>query len=80
MNQRANVIFTDPEASKYAWGMGFHWYETWAGGAPMYDNVAKVHEAFPDKISFYRRLYRKIRRPKIPVLAQRRTIWSINDS
>lgn len=49
MNQRANVIFTDPEASKYAWGMGFHWYETWAGGAPMYDNVAKVHEAFPDK-------------------------------
>ena len=49
MNQRANVIFTDPEASKYAWGMGFHWDETWAGGAPMYDNVAKVHEAFPDK-------------------------------
>lgn len=49
MNQRGNVIFTDPEASKYAWGMGFHWYETWAGGAPMYDNVAKVHEAFPDK-------------------------------
>ena len=49
MNQRANVIFTDPEASKYAWGMGFHWYETWAGGSPMYDNVAKVHEAFPDK-------------------------------
>lgn len=49
MNQRANVIFTDPEAAKYAWGMGFHWYETWAGGAPMYDNVAKVHEAFPDK-------------------------------
>ncbi|OAZ03278.1 glycoside hydrolase family 30 protein [Flavobacterium succinicans] len=49
MNQRANVIFTDPEASKYAWGMGFHWYETWAGGAPMYENVAKVHEAFPDK-------------------------------
>ena len=49
MNQRANVIFTDPEASKYVWGMGFHWYETWAGGAPMYDNVAKVHEAFPDK-------------------------------
>ncbi|AWH84680.1 glycosyl hydrolase [Flavobacterium album] len=49
MNQRANVIFGDPEASKYAWGMGFHWYETWAGGKPMFDNVRKVAEAYPDK-------------------------------
>jgi glucosylceramidase len=49
MLQRANVIFSDPEASKYAWGMGFHWYETWAGGSPMFDNVARVHEAYPDK-------------------------------
>lgn len=49
MVQRANVIFSDPEASKYAWGMGFHWYETWAGGDPMFDNVARVHEAYPDK-------------------------------
>lgn len=49
MNQRANVIFSDPEAAKYAWGMGFHWYETWAGGAPMFDNVHKVHEAYPTK-------------------------------
>jgi glucosylceramidase len=49
MLQRANVIFSDPEASKYAWGMGFHWYETWAGGEPMFDNVAKVHEAYPNK-------------------------------
>jgi glucosylceramidase len=49
MNQRANVIYADPEASKYAWGMAFHWYETWAGGAPMFDNVRKVYEAYPDK-------------------------------
>ncbi|WP_298151680.1 glycoside hydrolase family 30 protein [Flavobacterium sp.] len=49
MNQRANVIFSDPAAAKYAWGMGFHWYETWAGGTPMYDNVQKVHEAYPTK-------------------------------
>lgn len=49
MNQRANVIFGDAEASKYAWGIGFHWYETWAGGAPMFDNVRKVAEAYPDK-------------------------------
>lgn len=49
MNQRANVIFDDPEASKYAWGMGFHWYETWAGEQPMFDNVRKVQEAYPSK-------------------------------
>lgn len=49
MFERANVIYSDPEASKYAWGMGFHWYETWAGGEPMFDNVGKVYEAYPDK-------------------------------
>ena len=49
MTQRAHVIFDDPEASRYAWGMGFHWYETWAGGAPMFGNVGGVHQAYPDK-------------------------------
>lgn len=49
MLQRANIIFNDTEASKYAWGIGFHWYETWAGGNQMFENVGKVHEAFPDK-------------------------------
>jgi len=49
MNQRANVIYSDPEASKYVWGTGFHWYETWSGGLPMFDNVRKVHEAYLDK-------------------------------
>jgi glucosylceramidase len=49
MPYRARVIFDDPEASRYAWGMGFHWYETWAGFDPMYRNVAKVAEAYPDK-------------------------------
>ncbi|WP_281227844.1 glycoside hydrolase family 30 protein [Flavobacterium aquiphilum] len=49
MLQRANVIFSDPEASKYAWGMGFHWYETWAKGNQMFENVARVHEAYPNK-------------------------------
>jgi glucosylceramidase len=49
MPHRAAVIFGDPRAAKYAWGMGFHWYETWAGGAPMYANVNDVHQAFPDK-------------------------------
>ena len=30
ISNRANTIFEDPEASKYAWGIGFHWYERWA--------------------------------------------------
>jgi len=50
MVHRANVIFGDPEAAQYAWGMGFHWYETWAGFDPMFENVGKVHEAYPDKV------------------------------
>ncbi|MDR7208232.1 glycoside hydrolase family 30 protein [Flavobacterium piscis] len=49
MNQRANVIYSDPQASKYVWGMGFHWYENWSGGLQMFENVQKVHEAYPNK-------------------------------
>ncbi|HEY4617804.1 MAG TPA: glycoside hydrolase family 30 protein [Flavobacterium sp.] len=49
MAQRASVIFDDPEASKYAWGIGFHWYESWSGGEQMFDNVGKIHEMYPDK-------------------------------
>lgn len=49
MYHRADIIFDDPEASKYAWGMGFHWYEDWTGGEQMYDNVRLVHDAYPDK-------------------------------
>jgi glucosylceramidase len=44
---RASVILNDPEAAKYVWGVGFHWYETWTGGQPMFDNVKVVHEAYP---------------------------------
>jgi len=47
--ERASVILSDPEASKYVWGTGFHWYEDWKDGTPMYKNVAAVNEAFPDK-------------------------------
>ena len=49
INHRANTIFEDPEASKYAWGIGFHWYETWAGGEPMFSNLGNVNESYPDK-------------------------------
>ncbi len=47
--QRASAILNDPEAAKYVWGIGFHWYETWAGGGMQFDNLKRVHEAFPEK-------------------------------
>ncbi|HOK25200.1 MAG TPA: glycoside hydrolase family 30 protein [Bacteroidales bacterium] len=47
--QRAQVIFNDPQASQYAWGMGFHWYEDWSGGEQMYRNVEYVHRFWPEK-------------------------------
>jgi glucosylceramidase len=47
--QRARTILTDPQAAQYVWGVGYHWYEPWSGGEPMFDNVKLVREAFPDK-------------------------------
>ena len=47
--QRARTILTDPKAAQYVWGVGYHWYEPWSGGEPMFDNVKLVREAFPDK-------------------------------
>jgi len=49
MVNRSNVIFDDPEASKYAWGTGFHRYETWTGAEPLFENVGIVNNAYPDK-------------------------------
>ncbi|MFC1689537.1 glycoside hydrolase family 30 beta sandwich domain-containing protein [Pseudomonadota bacterium] len=49
ISHRANTIFEDPEAAKYAWGIGFHWYETWAGGETMHENLRNVAQSYPDK-------------------------------
>ncbi len=46
--QRASTLLNDPEAAKYLWGVGFHWYEPWSGGEPMFDNLKLVKEAFPE--------------------------------
>jgi glucosylceramidase len=46
--QRAATILSDPKARPYIWGVGYHWYETWAKGMPMHRNLAAVHEAYPD--------------------------------
>jgi glucosylceramidase len=44
MVERASVVYRDPEAAKYVWGTGFHWY-----GADHFDHVQLVHDAWPDK-------------------------------
>ena len=45
--QRSSVILSDPEAAKYIWGIGFHWYETWTGSKEQFENVKMVQDAFP---------------------------------
>ena len=42
--QRASTILDDPEAAKYVWGTGFHWYMH-----DVFDNVKRVQEAYPNK-------------------------------
>ncbi|HSC36632.1 MAG TPA: glycoside hydrolase family 30 protein [Chitinophagaceae bacterium] len=49
MYQRASVILSDPEAAKYVWGIGFHWYETWTGGPMQFENLKLVWQAFRGK-------------------------------
>jgi len=44
MYQRAKTVYDDPDASKYVWGMGFHWYV-----GNHFDNVRLVHDGYPDK-------------------------------
>lgn len=45
--QRASTILSDPKAAQYVWGIGFHWYETWTKSGMMFENLRRVHEAFP---------------------------------
>lgn len=49
ISHRANTIFDDPEAAKYAWGIGFHWYETWTGADPNYKNLQNINDSYPTK-------------------------------
>ena len=48
ITDRVHTILGDPEAAKYVWGIGFHWYEVWTGSAPNFNNLDNVAEAFPD--------------------------------
>ena len=42
--RRAKGVLDDKDASKYVWGIGFHWYVS-----EDFHNLSKVHELFPDK-------------------------------
>lgn len=44
MVERAGTVYADPEAAKYVWGTGFHWY-----GEDHFDHVQLLHDAWPDK-------------------------------
>ena len=44
MVERARTVLNDPEAKKYVWGTGFHWYN-----GNHFDAVQQVHDEFPDK-------------------------------
>jgi len=44
MVERARTVLNDPEAAKYVWGTGFHWYN-----GDHFDAVQKVHDEFPGK-------------------------------
>ena len=41
--ERAEPILSDPQAAKYVWGVGFHWYS-----GDQFENLDKVHNAFPN--------------------------------
>jgi glucosylceramidase len=47
--QRVSTILADPKAASFVWGIGYHWYEPWSGGDPMFDNVRLVNQTFPEK-------------------------------
>jgi len=44
MYQRAQVVYEDPAAAQYVWGMAFHSYT-----GDHFDNTQAVHDAFPGK-------------------------------
>ena len=51
MYQRASSLLNDPDAAKYLWGIGFHWYEELEWRTYNLNNVQLVSETFPGKES-----------------------------
>lgn len=44
MVERGSVVLSDPEAAKYVWGTGNHWYVSEA-----FENLSTLHNLFPNK-------------------------------
>lgn len=44
MVERASTVYSDPDAARYVWGTGFHWY-----GEDHFEQVQLLHDAWPDK-------------------------------
>jgi glucosylceramidase len=42
--ERAKVVYDDPEAAKYIWGAGFHWYD-----GDHFENLNLAHDVWPEK-------------------------------
>jgi glucosylceramidase len=42
--ERAKGVLDDPEAARFVWGIGFHWY-----CGDHFDNLQMTHDAYPDK-------------------------------
>lgn len=42
--ERAKAIYDDPEATKYVWGAGFHWYD-----GDHFENLQLTHDVWPEK-------------------------------
>ncbi len=60
--------------------LGFHWYEDWKDGIPMFDNVQNVNEVFPDKnLIFTEGCNEGYDITKIEEVTTCRTIWKIYD-
>ncbi|MEJ2153917.1 MAG: glycoside hydrolase family 30 protein [Desulfobacteraceae bacterium] len=42
--ERAQAVLSDPQAARYIWGTGIHWYS-----GDQFENLDRLHRAFPDK-------------------------------
>ncbi len=42
--ERAKAVYDDPEAAKYVWGAGFHWYD-----GDHFENLQLTHDVWPEK-------------------------------
>jgi glucosylceramidase len=42
--ERASGVLSDPNAAKYVWGVGFHWY-----GGEHFDSLSELNRMYPDK-------------------------------